>query len=192
MRQSPWYESANWIWVADYDDTSAEGKLCLFRRRFQLSEAQTEPCLLRVSADTRYRLYVNNIGVSIGPCKSYPEKWYYETVDIQPFLRKGANTITATVLRFSDKHVGSLSLSRTALPGLIVYCEVQVSSGLTVGCVSHCPADLRTGPHIAHQFRMARRTRQLSADGMPPRMELRLGTTVPGAQRDRRWQETRS
>jgi hypothetical protein len=132
MRQPHWYESANWIWVADYNDTSAEGKVCLFRREFVLSAAQTEPCLLQVSADTRYRLYVNNIRASIGPCKSYPERWYYETVDIQPYLRVGTNVITATVLRFSDKHPGSLSFARTALPGLIVHCEVQVSSGLAL------------------------------------------------------------
>ncbi|KAK0383022.1 hypothetical protein NLU13_8938 [Sarocladium strictum] len=125
QRQPSWWEAANWVWVSDFDDTRPEGQTCLFRRRFVLEAPQTEPCPLRVSADTRYRLYVNNVSISVGPCKSHPGRWYYETVDIQPYLRRGANVIGAVVLRFSDKHAGSLSLMRTSLPGLIVHCEVQ-------------------------------------------------------------------
>ncbi|KAL2214694.1 Six-hairpin glycosidase [Sarocladium strictum] len=125
MRQPPWWQSANWIWVTGFNDTNPEGQTCLFRRQFVLAAQQTEPCSLRVSADTRYRLYVNNVSVSVGPCKSHPGRWYYETVDIQPYLVQGVNVIGAVVLRFSDRHVGSLSLMRTVLPGLIVHCEVQ-------------------------------------------------------------------
>ncbi|KXJ85636.1 Six-hairpin glycosidase-like protein [Microdochium bolleyi] len=125
MRVSPWYESARWIWVPDYDDTSPEGKICLFRRAFELAAGQHEPCILKVSADTRYELHVNDVRVSVGPCKSYPGRWYYETLNIQPFLRQGPNVISVRVLRFSDKHAGSLSLMRTSLPGLIVHCDVQ-------------------------------------------------------------------
>jgi len=127
MRQKLWHEEASWIWASGYDDTSREGKICLFRRLFTLPDAQKDACELKVSADTRYRLFVNGTSVSIGPCKSFPGRWYYETVDIQPYLRQGPNVISAQVLRFSDKHAGSLSLMRTALPGLIVHCTVQVS-----------------------------------------------------------------
>jgi len=130
MRQPPWWQSANWIWVTGFNDTNPEGQTCLFRRQFVLAAQQTEPCPLRVSADTRYRLYVNNVSVSVGPCKSHPGRWYYETVDIQPYLVQGVNVIGAVVLRFSDRHVGSLSLMRTVLPGLIVHCEVQVRLNL--------------------------------------------------------------
>lgn len=129
MRQKLWHEEASWIWASGYDDTSREGKICLFRRLFTLPDAQKDACELKVSADTRYRLFVNGTSVSIGPCKSFPGRWYYETVDIQPYLRQGPNVISAQVLRFSDKHAGSLSLMRTALPGLIVHCTVQ---GLTL------------------------------------------------------------
>jgi alpha-L-rhamnosidase len=129
MRQQPWYESARWIWVADDHDDAPQGKICLFRRCFTLEgdALPSGPTWLKVSADTRYRLYVNGTSVSIGPCKSYPGRWYFEEVDIQPFLHKGANVVCAVVLRFSDRYAGSLSLARTALPGLIVHCEISVS-----------------------------------------------------------------
>lgn len=134
MAHPRWYDEARWIWLPDYDDTSPEGKIVLFRRHFQVRHVPELPTFVRVSADTRYCLYVNGIGVSVGPCKSYPERWYFEQVDIRPFLKIGENVLSAKVLRFSDKHAGSMSLMRTANPGLILHGKVDgqiLHTGLT-------------------------------------------------------------
>lgn len=127
MARSPFLaEEAKWIWVPDFDDTIDPGQFVLFRKPFNLDEVPTQECLLHVSADTRYRLFLNGQSVSFGPCKSYPTRWYYETVDIGPFLIKGENVLSAKVLRFSPSHPGGLSMTRTALPGLIVHCKINV------------------------------------------------------------------
>jgi hypothetical protein len=127
MKNSHWSDEAKWIWLPDYNDTAASGQMVLFRKTFNLASIPDEQCLLRVSADTRYRLFVNGVSVSFGPCKSYLERWYYEVIDIAPFLRNGLNVIHARVLRFSNAHPGSLSLMRGPFPGFILYCIVDVS-----------------------------------------------------------------
>lgn len=127
MNDSKLSSKAKWIWIPGYDDTSTEGKIVLFRRIFNLRNKPSDPVLLKVSADTRYRLFVNGRSVSFGPCKSYATRWYYETIDISTHLQEGENTITARVLRYSSSHPGSFSFSRGPFPGLILDCKVQVS-----------------------------------------------------------------
>ena len=67
-----------------------------FRRDFQLAAAP-ERFLVHVSADNRYRLYVNGTEVSSGPARGDLMHWNYETVDLAPHLRPGANTLAAVV-----------------------------------------------------------------------------------------------
>lgn len=62
--------------------TTDPGKFVLFRKVFHIQNTDSSECIVRVSADTRYRLFVNGNSVSFGPYKSYPSRWYYETVDI--------------------------------------------------------------------------------------------------------------
>ncbi len=49
--------------------------------------------ILRVSADDYYKLYVNGVFVGQGPAPAYPEKYYYNEIDITPYLQEGDNTI---------------------------------------------------------------------------------------------------
>lgn len=91
---------AKWIWVPHYDDNVDPGKFVFFRKVFHLQSAVVHGATVRVSADTRYRLFVNGARVSFGPCKSYLTRWCYETVDISHLLVKGKNVISAKVLRF--------------------------------------------------------------------------------------------
>lgn len=53
--------------------------------------------LVHVSADNRYRLYVNGDPVASGPQRSDVAHWRYETVDLAPHLRTGRNVIAALV-----------------------------------------------------------------------------------------------
>src|SRR5688572_803323 len=94
--------SAQWIWVPKVDN-NAEPPACfvLFRRSLVLDGPPPPSCVLHISADTRYRLFINGIPASFGPCKSYPTRWYYESVDIAPFLKAGVNVLAVRVLRLS-------------------------------------------------------------------------------------------
>jgi len=66
------------------------------RRTFDL---QTVPArfVVHVSADNRYRLYVNGVQVSSGPQRSDVTHWRYETLDLASHLRPGRNVIAALV-----------------------------------------------------------------------------------------------
>lgn len=122
-------KGANWIWLEDFDDAAAAGQFVLFRKTYHLDTIPDQPVAVRVSADTRYRLFVNGQSVSFGPCKSYLEHWYYETVeDIRPFLKQGENVLAARVLRFSSSYPGCMSMIRSALPGFILACTFGDSS----------------------------------------------------------------
>lgn len=67
-----------------------------FRRTLELASVP-ERFVVHVSADNRYRLYVNGTEVSNGPARGDLMHWNYETVDIAAHLRAGANTLAAVV-----------------------------------------------------------------------------------------------
>lgn len=52
---------------------------------------------VHVSADNRYKLYVNGQLVSLGPARSDLNYWNYTTIDLKPFLKTGFNIIAAEV-----------------------------------------------------------------------------------------------
>lgn len=127
MEVSPFTpDKCQWIWKPGYDDAALQGQFVLFRKKFTLSQVPASESLLHVSADTRYRLFLNGESISFGPAKSYLSQWYYDTINITPHLKSGVNVLAAKVLRFSNAHDGCVSMIRSALPGLIVGCKVEV------------------------------------------------------------------
>ena len=56
-----------------------------FRRSFQLN-AKPSTFLVHVTADNRYRLFVNGKGVGLGPSRGDKIHWQYETYDLAPHL----------------------------------------------------------------------------------------------------------
>jgi alpha-L-rhamnosidase len=66
------------------------------RRTFTLAERPAR-FVVHVSADNRYRLFVNGTAVASGPQRSDVNHWRYETIDIAPQLRDGRNVIAAVI-----------------------------------------------------------------------------------------------
>ncbi|HTI62669.1 MAG TPA: family 78 glycoside hydrolase catalytic domain, partial [Gemmatimonadaceae bacterium] len=66
------------------------------RRSFDLPSSPAK-FVVHVSADNRYRLYVNGTLVSSGPQRSDVAHWRYETVDLAPRLHAGHNVLAAVV-----------------------------------------------------------------------------------------------
>lgn len=95
MASEQW--GAKWIGPA-YDPRKDLGVFC-FRRKIELDSVPSEFCV-RVSADNRYKLYVNEQLVEFGPQRGDALHWFYETVDLGPYLKPGANTIWALVWNF--------------------------------------------------------------------------------------------
>lgn len=92
LREGYW--SAQWIGVPsarlrDYG-------VYHFRKTIQL-ETVPQTYVIHVSADNRYKLFVNDSLVSLGPCRGDLSNWNFETLDIARFLKVGKNTLAAVV-----------------------------------------------------------------------------------------------
>ncbi|GIV79692.1 MAG: hypothetical protein KatS3mg050_4086 [Litorilinea sp.] len=97
----------HWIWVpeeviepgnpfAPSIDPNARESHGLFRRRFQLEEVPAR-APARITADSRYVLFVNGQEVCRGPVRSQPRRLHYDLVDLAPYLQVGENLIAVHV-----------------------------------------------------------------------------------------------
>lgn len=123
-------KASNWIWSPDW---SAEDKDCprimLFRKKIELKEAPFEG-RLHISADTRYKLYVNARLAEVGPSRGDHQVWFYDTVDLLPYLQKGMNIIGVSVLRYPENPAaGNHGMFRTSVPGLYVTGKAEDMAG---------------------------------------------------------------
>jgi alpha-L-rhamnosidase len=71
--------------------------------------------VVHVSADNRYRLYVNGVEVSSGPQRSDVTHWRYESVDLAPQLHRGINVVAAVVWNWGEARPVAQHSHRTAL-----------------------------------------------------------------------------
>lgn len=53
--------------------------------------------ILRITADDYYKAYVNGNFVGQGPAPAYPEDYFYNEIDITPFIRPGRNLVAVHV-----------------------------------------------------------------------------------------------
>ena len=98
------------MWVTCHDIAEADYSVTMFRRSFDLA-AKPESFIIHVSADNRYKLYVNGKNASIGPHGSDWRHWRYETLDIAPYLQAGSNTLAAEVHNWGpDRWFGCMSI----------------------------------------------------------------------------------
>jgi len=84
-----------------------------FRKTFDLNAAPSS-FVVHVSADNRYKLYVNGTEVSLGPARGDIYNWNFETVDIAPYLTAGKNVLAAVVWNYAElKPVAQMSFNQT-------------------------------------------------------------------------------
>ena len=96
------------------------------RRTFVLATVPTR-FVVHVSADNRYRLYVNGLQVSSGPQRSDVTHWRYETLDLAPHLRAGRNVIAALVWNWGAARPVAQHSNRT---GFLLQGNGQVEAAL--------------------------------------------------------------
>ncbi|KAL3445110.1 hypothetical protein BJX65DRAFT_319608 [Aspergillus insuetus] len=103
----------SWIWHPEWIEkpgSSSAGAFVHFRKFIALDVVPNDPVNIAITADTRYKLYVN----------SYLVHSVYDVVDIQPYLYTGRNHIAVHVLRFYHGSQFAANFPRTAYPGLYV------------------------------------------------------------------------
>jgi alpha-L-rhamnosidase len=71
-----------------------------FRKAFHLDAVhRTAP--LRLTADSRFVVWVNGHEAGRGPVRSQPRRWRYEEYDIAPYLEIGANVVAVLVTYYA-------------------------------------------------------------------------------------------
>jgi alpha-L-rhamnosidase len=157
----------HWIWVEppampsgqfpgmDAAEPRAEAH-GLFRKTFTLEDVPAR-VPARLTADSRYRLFVNGQEASRGPLRSQPRRLHYDLLDLAPYLKAGENTLAVyvkyygTVKSFWMPAVPSMTLGKT---GVLVFEADLGQAGWLVSdaswkaakCEAWSPAPEAVGP----------------------------------------------
>ncbi len=97
-----------WVSVPDTDPNSYG--VYFYRNTIELN-MMPEKYIVHVSADNRYKIYINGKLLGLGPARSDLDNWKFETYDLAAYLKPGKNIISASVWNFgSEKPWAQLSL----------------------------------------------------------------------------------
>jgi alpha-L-rhamnosidase len=74
-------------------------RVAYFKNSFNLKEKAK--LTINISANSRYRLWINGKAVTSGPCKGDRFRRYYESIDVSEYLAAGDNVIAAKVVDYT-------------------------------------------------------------------------------------------
>ena len=81
----------NCKWISHKNAGACDNATYIFKKSFCLDSVKSST--IEVSAQARYKLYINGAFVSCGPCKGTREKTYFDCVDVTSYLNVGENEI---------------------------------------------------------------------------------------------------
>ena len=138
---------ARWIWLPC--ERTLAGTFVLFRRELAV-DGEIASARGWVSADSRYRLFVNGRRVQWGPAPCDPRSYEADPVDLAPHLRPGRNVIGAEVLYYGHGE-GTWPGGK---PGFLFALRVEEKSGRTSSLVSDAGWSVRLDrAHRPGQFK---------------------------------------
>ena len=91
-------------------------------------ERQPKQAELFISADSRYKLWVNGQYVARGPARSYPYFQCVDRLDLTPYLRVGPNTLAVQVYQPGYSHFAYV---HRGMAGLLAHLTIDGTSELT-------------------------------------------------------------
>lgn len=112
-------QTSGWIWTKDWNEEDKKtAKRVYFTKELELHE-HADKYEISITADCRYKLYMNGEFVQYGPAKGDHKVHYFDTVDIGGYLHAGSNRIDVAVLHYpEDPGVGNHSFFSSDTPGL--------------------------------------------------------------------------
>ncbi len=113
---------AKWIWRKQ-NEYNKYNQTVIAQKKFRLGEVRK--AIIRITADSYYRLYINDKWVADGPCRSWPEHFQYDQIEVAAFLKSGDNEI-----KIVANYYGAGVLTR--LPkqaGILVQLDVKLANG---------------------------------------------------------------
>ncbi|MBU0477186.1 family 78 glycoside hydrolase catalytic domain [bacterium] len=119
--QKEW--SAKWVWANEAYDI--RNKYLYGRKQFNIP-TNVEKIVIRVSADSRYKLWINGRYVSRGPARCYPWKQSFDTVNILPYLKIGKNVMAIMVHQYGESTFSYIHRWRA---GFIVDGDILLKNG---------------------------------------------------------------
>ncbi len=84
-------------WITHPEASCSGTKTYYFKKSFSL-DAISE-AVIEISAQARYKLFINGEMVAVGPCKGSREKTFFDTVKIDDYLKIGENELFVEVLQ---------------------------------------------------------------------------------------------
>lgn len=114
---------AQWIWMPE----NIESDMMLARGSFNLSEIPNSS-KLRISASSKYQLYVNGEYVCQGPARSASHHQSFDILEVTSLLKEGKNTLAVRV----HYQRGTTSYHLKGRAGLLVQLDVNDSSKTTI------------------------------------------------------------
>lgn len=94
-KPGPW--RAQWIDAGPGIAANDFGRLFFVRKKFTTQKPESFRRVF-VSADSKYKLWVNSVPVARGPARFDPVHQQYDTLDLSTLIRRGENVIAAEVI----------------------------------------------------------------------------------------------
>ncbi|MFV0502497.1 MAG: alpha-L-rhamnosidase C-terminal domain-containing protein [Lachnospirales bacterium] len=116
----------NWIWTQDWNnDDEVVPRIVYFKNNLKVNKG-LKSAKVEITADSRYKLYINNNFVEAGPLKGDNKVWYLDEMEISKYLHEGVNVIAVSVLRYPlTSKRGNFSVWRTEIKGLSFTCALE-------------------------------------------------------------------
>ncbi|MEY4905673.1 MAG: hypothetical protein RLZZ292_3488, partial [Bacteroidota bacterium] len=132
--------TASWVSVPNESPTGYG--VYLFRKTIDLATLPSS-FVVHVSADNRYKLFVNEQLISLGPARGDLSHWNFETVEVARYLKKGKNTIAAQVWNEGEWKPEAQISYRT---GFILQGATEAEASVNTDATWKCIRDVSFAP----------------------------------------------
>ncbi len=122
------------------------GRFAYYRCILDVAEASMDgrSMIIQIAANSRYRLWINEKPILSGSAKGDEKRFFYDTVEVGAYLKKGRNIIAVQVL-YNDASIAPIATERAAIVGvktpggvhrLAIMGELKNQEGQVVGSIS--------------------------------------------------------